>query len=105
MTQLIRPVSISESICWKPVPWKFVPVAAIVNVGLHHNNLRVLLQIPDDNQLLGFDRGGAGILILNEKPHINSARQVVSISGAGSTTVSFRLFLATQLSHLSKGCR
>ena len=37
-------------------PVKIRTRCTVVNVGLNHDDFRVLLQIPGDNQLLGFNR-------------------------------------------------
>ena len=68
MTQLIRPrFNIGEHLL-EAGPVKIRARCTVVNVGLNHDDFRVLLQIPGDNQLLGFNRGGSGMLILNGKP-------------------------------------
>src|SRR5699024_3822581 len=77
---------------------------AIVNVGLYHNNLRVLLQIPCDNQLLGFNRGGVSMLILNGKPHINSGAASSIYLRCGKHHSFLSAFSCHKSSHLSSAC-
>ena len=77
---------------------------AIVNVGLYHNNLRVLLQIPGDNQLLGFNRGGVSMFILNGKPHINSGAARGIYLRCRKHHSFFSAFSCHKSSHLSLAC-
>ena len=52
MTQLIRPrFNIGEHLL-EAGPVKIHTRCTVVNVGLNHDDFRVLLQIPGDNQLL-----------------------------------------------------
>src|SRR5699024_10026736 len=75
-----------------------------VNVGLYHNNLRVLLQISGDNQLLGFNRGGVSMLILNGKPHINSGAARGIYLRCRKYHSFFSAFSCHKSSHLSLAC-